>query len=106
MDKIVKKLSEIERTASEVARHAEQEKHSLEEEVQRRRDAFDSKLEAETQKKLDEIRSGLERQMDEVLRKQQADNEAAIAGIQKDFEEKHTQYAQAIVRRIVEAGLS
>ena len=87
MDHIVKKLSEIEHAAEAVVEHAELEK---------------SELEDHTQKELNDIHKGLNRQMDEILARQNRKNQTAIEELKKDFEEKHTAYAEKIVRRIIE----
>ena len=81
MDHIVKKLSEIEHAAEAVVEHAELEKSELEERIQNERNQFDKQLEDHTQKEL---------------------NDTAIEELKKDFEEKHTAYAEKIVRRIIE----
>ena len=94
MDHIVKKLSEIEHAAEAVVEHAELEKSELEERIQNERNQFD--------KQLDDIHKGLNRQMDEILARQNRKNQTAIEELKKDFEEKHTAYAEKIVRRIIE----
>ena len=45
---------------------------------------------------------GVNRQMDEILARQNRKNQTAIEELKKDFEEKHTAYAEKIVRRIIE----
>ena len=102
MDHIVKKLSEIEHAAEAVVEHAELEKSELEERIQNERNQFDKQLEDHTQKELNDIHKGLNRQMDEILARQNRKNQTAIEELKKDFEEKHTAYAEKIVRRIIE----
>ena len=105
MDHIVKKLSEIEHAAEAVVEHAELEKSELEERIQNERNQFDKQLEDHTQKELNDIHKGLNRQMDEILARQNRKNQTAIEELKKDFEEKHTAYAEKIVRRIIEGKL-
>ena len=62
----------------------------------------DTQLEDHTQKELNDIHKGLNRQMDEILARQNRKNQTAIEELKKDFEEKHTAYAEKIVRRIIE----
>lgn len=102
MDHIVKKLSEIEHAAEAVVEHAELEKSELEERIQNERNQFDKQLDDHTQKELNDIHKGLNRQMDEILARQNRKNQTAIEELKKDFEEKHTAYAEKIVRRIIE----
>ena len=99
MDHIVKKLSEIEHAAEAVVEHAELEKSELEERIQNERNQFDKQLEDHTQKELNDIHKGLNRQMDEILARQNRKNQTAIEELKK---EKHTAYAEKIVRRIIE----
>lgn len=102
MDHIVKKLSEIEHAAEAVVNHAELEKKELEERIQNERNQFDKNLEKDTQKELSNIQKGLKRQMDEIISRQNRKNQSAIKDLEMDFEEKHTLYAEKIVRRIIE----
>ena len=102
MDHIVKKLSEIEHAAEAVVEHAELEKSELEERIQNERNLFDKQLEDHTQKELNDIHKGLKRQMDEILARQNRKNQTAIEELKKNIEEKHTAYAEKIVRRIIE----
>ena len=83
-------------------KHAELEKSELEERIQNERNQFDKQLEDHTQKELNDIHKGLNRQMDEILARQNRKNQTAIEELKKDFEEKHTAYAEKIVRRIIE----
>ena len=96
MDHIVKKLSEIEHAAEAVVEHAELEKSELEEQIKQLKGA------QEEEKELNDIHKGLNRQMDEILARQNRKNQTAIEELKKDFEEKHTAYAEKIVRRIIE----
>lgn len=102
MDHIVKKLSEIEHAAEAVVNHAELEKSELEVRIQNERNQFDKQLEDHTQKELSDIQKGLKRQMDDIIARQNRKNQTAIEDLKKDFEEKHTAYAERIVRRIIE----
>ena len=75
---------------------------NTEERIQYERNQFDKQLEDHTQKELNDIHKGLNRQMDEILARQNRKNQTAIEELKKDFEEKHTAYAEKIVRRIIE----
>lgn len=102
MDSVLGKLSEIEAAASAIVDHAENQKDVLEEEMQKRRDEFDTRLEADTQKKIQEIRTELKKKTDEVLSSQTGSSSQNIDAITKEFEEKHALYAQQILSRITE----
>ena len=85
MDSIVKKLSEIESAASSIVEHAEAQKEVLDKEYQ---------------EKIQKIRDHLETDTQNVLNGQSSDNNSATIALQKNYKERHSQYAQEILARI------
>ena len=63
---------------------------------------FDDDLEAQTQARIKKIRDELERNTAELLAGQSSANTNSIEALQKEYEEKHTLYAQMILKRITE----
>lgn len=102
MDSIVKKLSEIESAASAIVEHAEAQKEVLDHEYRKKRQAFDDELEAKTSGRIQQIRDELERNMKEILDSQSGANNDSIAALEKEYDARHTQYAQDILKRITE----
>lgn len=102
MDSIVKKLSEIESAASAIVEHAEAQKSVLDKEYDEARRKFDDGLEAKTQGRIKRIRDELESNTKRLLDGQTDANSDSIVALQKEYEEKHTQYAQEILKRITE----
>lgn len=102
MDSIVKKLSEIESAASAIVDHAEAQKEVLEREYREKRTHFDEELEAKTSAEIQKIRDELERTTQKLLDSQSGANDDSILALQKEYKEKHTQYAQDILKRITE----
>ena len=102
MDSIVKRLSEIESAAAAVVEHAESQKAALDEEYQEARRRFDKNLEAKTQTRISKIRDELERSRASLLADQTGANNDFMAALKKEYNEKHTYYAQEILRRITE----
>ncbi|MCU6746148.1 hypothetical protein OCV51_00480 [Faecalicatena acetigenes] len=102
MDCIVNKLTEIEETASSIVEHAEAQKEVLDKEYDEKRRAFDAQLEAKTQDQIDKIRSELEKNTHRLLDSQSGASSSAIELLQKEYEEKHTLYAQEIVKKVTE----
>lgn len=102
MDSIVKKLSEIESAASAIVQHAEEQKESLDREYRQKRTSFDEDLESRTMAQINQIRSDLEHDTQALLKSQSGNNSDTIVALQKEYEEKHTQYAQDILKRITE----
>ena len=102
MDSIVNKLTEIEDAASAIVQHAEDQKAELDREYDEKRKAFDADLEKQTQARLQAIRDELEKNTNQILDSQTGNSTAAIEALKKEYEEKHTEYAREILKRITE----
>ena len=95
MDSIINKLTEIESAASAIVQHAEAEKSALDEK-------FDKKLEADTQRQIQGIRDKLESETSRILSGQSQESQDELDALQKEYDEKHSDYAHEILRRITE----
>ena len=102
MDAILDKLTEIENAASAIVRHAEEQKDVLGQEFDEKRKKFDEDLENKTKARLEKIREQLEKEQSRVLNSSSGASEDTICSLQKEYEEKHTEYAHEILRRITE----
>ena len=102
MHSIVKKLSEIESAASAIVEHAEAQKEVLDHEYREKRNRFDTELEEKTSKKIQEIQDDLTAKTQELLKAQVGGRNDTIAALEKEYEERHTWYAQNILKRITE----
>ena len=102
MDSIVKKLSEIESAATAIVEHAEAQKSVLDKEFDETRRKFDDGLEAKTQSRIKKIRDELERSTTQLLDSQTGLSSDSIEALRKEYEDKHTIYAQEILKRITE----
>ena len=102
MDSIVNKLTEIEDAASAIVAHAETQKEVLDREYDEKRRAFDEDLEKQTQARINAIRDELEKNTSGILDSQNGASTETICALQKEYEEKHTEYAHEILRRITE----
>ena len=102
MDSIVNKLTEIEDSASAIVAHAETQKEVLDREYDEKRRAFDEDLEKQTQARINAIRDELEKNTSGILDSQSGASTETIRALQKEYEEKHTEYAHEILRRITE----
>ena len=96
MDSIINKLTEIESAASAIVQHAEAEKSALDEKFDKKRMDFDKELEADTQRQIQGIRDKLE------LSGQSQESQDELDALQKEYDEKHSDYAHEILRRITE----
>ena len=102
MDSIVNKLTEIEDAASAIVQHAEDQKDALNREYDEKRRAFDAELEQKTEARLNAIRAELESRTSSILDSQSDSSTELIQALQKEYEEKHTEYAHEILKRITE----
>ncbi|HIZ81296.1 MAG TPA: hypothetical protein H9722_04280 [Candidatus Mediterraneibacter pullistercoris] len=102
MDSIVNKLTEIEDAASAIVQHAEEQKDALNKEYEEKRRVFDEELEKQTEARLKTIRADLEEKTSHVLDSQNDSSTELIRALQKEYEERHTEYAREILKRITE----
>lgn len=102
MDAILDKLTEIENAASAIVRHAEEQKDVLGQEFDEKRKKFDEELENKTRARLEKIREQLEKEQSRVLDSSSGASQDTIRSLQEEYEEKHTEYAYEILRRITE----
>ena len=102
MDSIVNRLTEIEDAASAIVQHDEDQKEELNREIEEKRKAFDAYLEARTQARIRSIREELEQNTSQILDSQNGQSDAAIDALQKEYDQRHTEYAREILKRITE----
>ena len=67
-----------------------------------KRKKFDEDLENKTKARLEKIREQLEKEQSRVLNSSSGASEDTICSLRKEYEEKHTEYAHEILRRITE----
>ena len=89
MERIAEKLSEIEKTARAIVDNAQEQKHQMEMQMQKKRDAFDADMEKETNEKILKIQSDLATNMEKLLKKQEEQNNNEIESLKQDFKEHH-----------------
>ena len=101
METIAEKLSEIEKTARAIVDNAQEQKHQMEMQMQKKRDAFDADMEKETNEKILKIQSDLATNMEKLLKKQEEQNNNEIESLKQDFKEHHSEYAKQILERVI-----
>ena len=106
MESIINKLTEIESAASAIAEHAELQKSVLDKEYEEKRKQFDLDLEQETQAHLQKIREALEADTQTLLDQQAESNDSCVLALKKEYESRHTLYAQEILKRITYGKLT
>ena len=77
-------------------------KEILDKEYAEKRRAFDEDLEKKTQARINAIRDGLEKNTSGILDSQNGASTETIRSLQKEYEERHTEYAHEILKRITE----
>ena len=101
METIAEKLSEIEMTARSIVDGAQEQKHQMEMKMQKQRDTFDADMEKETNEKILMIQSDLATNMENLLKKQEEQNNNEIEALKQDFKEHHSEYARQILERVI-----
>ena len=101
METIAEKLSEIEMTARSIVDGAQEQKHQMEMKMQKQRDTFDADMEKETNEKILKIQSELATNMENLLKKQEEQNNNEIEALKQDFKEHHSEYARQILERVI-----
>lgn len=101
MQTIAEKLSEIEMTARSIVDGAQEQKHQMEMKMQKQRDTFDADMEKETNEKILKIQSDLATNMENLLKKQEEQNNNEIESLKQDFKEHHSEYAKQILERVI-----
>lgn len=101
MERIAEKLSEIEMTARSIVDGAQEQKHKMEMKMQKQRDTFDADMEKETNEKILKIQSDLATNMENLLKKQEEQNNNEIEVLKQDFKEHRSEYARQILERVI-----
>ena len=101
METIADKLSEIEMTARSIVDGAQEQKHQMEMKMQKQRDTFDADMEKETNEKILKIQSDLATNMENLLKKQEEQNNNEIEVLKQDFKEHRSEYARQILERVI-----
>ena len=101
MERIAEKLSEIEMIARSIVDGAQEQKHQMEMKMQKQRDTFDADMEKETNEKILKIQSDLATNMENLLKKQEEQNNNEIKVLKQDFKEHRSEYARQILERVI-----
>ena len=101
MERIAEKFSEIEMTARSIVDGAQEQKHQMEMKMQKQRDTFDADMEKETNEKILKIQSDLATNMENLLKKQEEQNNNEIEVLKQDFKEHRSEYARQILERVI-----
>lgn len=102
MNAIINRLTEIEETAASIVEHAEEQKAVLDKEYEEMQKQFDLELEQKTKTHIEEIQSRLAKETKDLQAGQNGAGGTEIASLRKEYDEKHTEYAVHILKKITE----
>lgn len=101
MDKIIDRLSDIEKAAGAVMDDAGARKKALAKEMEEKTAAFDRELEQKTAERILGIQKQMEQEMQEELDKQAADARVMIDRLEENYEKQHEMYAESLFRSMI-----
>lgn len=101
MDKIIDRLSDIEKAAGSLMDDAGVRKKALAKEMEEKTAAFDRELEQKTAARISCIQKQMEQEMQEELDKQAADARGMIARLKETYEKQHKLYAESLFRSMI-----
>ena len=101
MDKIIDRLSDIEKAAGSLMDDAGVRKKALAKEMEEKTAAFDAQLEKENQDRISQIRSKMEEELQQELRQQSEDAKATMKRLKATYENRHEEYAQALFKNMI-----
>lgn len=101
MDTVIRKISEIEATASSVMEDANVRKKAFAREMEDKTAAFDKELDDQTSQKINELRAKMEIEMNSKLSKQKADAKALLLRMEKNYEDHHKEYARKLFQSLI-----
>ena len=102
MDSIINRLTEIEETASSIVEDAEEQKAVLDQEYDEKRRKFDAELEEKTQARIQTIQNKVKEETSKLVEGQSGTGGMEVELLRKEYEQRHTEYARNILKRITE----
>jgi len=106
MNTIVKQLSEIEEASQAIVAKAEEQKETLRQEMENKRNEFDTKLQADTEKRINDMDAEMKASLNQQTAKMREENQHMLDRLQMDYDNNHEKYAQEIVSRITAPHLT
>lgn len=100
---IVENIANIENRATTLIQQAEEEKVRLSKNQEERIWQFHQDLNQKTQEQIGAIQEKLKQQMEEELKFHRAKTNEVLEQMQQEFDEKHSQIAQQIVKSMIGA---
>lgn len=101
MDKLIKKISEIEEAASAVMDSMNDRKTDYAEEIKEKTADFDRQLDEATAKQLDELRQRMKAEMQKKLEDQKAAGQKILNGLEETYQKNHTELAASLFQQMI-----
>ncbi len=97
MDKILKKLSEIEEATANIMEQINIQKKEYSREMEEKVTRFDSELDEKTNQQLDELRQRLRTETEKKLAEQKLQAKSDLQSMEENYTQNHTLYVKQIV---------
>ncbi len=101
MDKLIKKISEIEEAASAVLDSMDDRKADYAEEIKRKTADFDRQLDEATAKQREQLRQRMKAEMQRKLDDQKAAGRKVMEELEETYRNNHTELAMSLFQQII-----
>ena len=101
MDTVIKRISEIEKSAGSVMEDAAARKKAFAAEMEEKTRQYDQTAEEETEKKVQSLRREMENRMNSELSEQKAEAEKQLAQMEKNYELHHESYVKKLFQELI-----
>lgn len=101
MDEIIKQLSAIENSASDIMEAANAQKKALAQEMQEKTKAWDLELDSKTQAEILRLKTEISSQIEEKLKSQKEKAASDIAALENEYEKNHDLYVNRILASLI-----
>lgn len=100
MEAIVARLKEIDAAAVAILDHTAEEKHDMQERMQKKTLEFDQSLSEQTKKSMDAQKARMDARIEAELDKLTKDTQAQIASLKKNYEQNQDKIAGEIFEKV------
>lgn len=101
MDKLIKKISEIEAAAASVMEEMNEQKASFTAEIHKKTASFDQELEKSTAEEIQQLNLSMEEDLRQQLARQESEGEALLSRLEQAYEENHTILAANLFQEMI-----
>lgn len=103
MEELIRNIVEADKQARNNVASKKQEKSNVQDLIQERKDEIKAKYLEETKRCIFEKRAEMDKELEASIKQEEADFEAALSGLQKQYEEHKDEWVNRIVKHCLEA---